>query len=512
MDNENAPGYLFRAVHVGGHKRMKDLVAALVDRQVIQPPWTLPSNLNALCENLSPVFESALQIAQKHTCLPAHLPFVDPDALAAVHAHVYEGVKNQGLAGALGLTGRAVVSKPELALCIACLREQTFQWGFGWWLREHSLAGLGYCPHHGLPLVAGCRECRFSQPGSRLPRLPMMRCWCGNRHKTSHPPVELGDGAVLTRVARLGLQLLEGALDGRSPAEVGMYYHLKAQQGGAAAGTRIRSVELAQRVLASYSTPVLQRLNSVIESDRSWLHICIGNRLAPNMLGRNLLLCDFFGGKLPTAADFEEANAHACRLARIGTRRSPVASPASSSEIEADRGAIRAFVQANPEATRTQVLKRLGRTVIRARERDAQWYDQLVSSRRGAGRTPNTQAQTEAYWRDLDERTSAHVLKRRGELRSMAGGYPKPMTKTALLKGAARGNELTKEKLERMPMTAEALAQSVETTHEYKLRYAQTILQLSAADGEAVIEAKKRTGLTLTEVDRLSQKMAVKKG
>lgn len=511
MDGENTPGYVFRSVHVGGYKRMKDLAAYLVDRQVIQPPWTLPSNLNALCENLRPVFESPQQIVEMHTCLPAHLPFVNPLALVAVHAHIYDGVRNAGLAGALGLTGRAIVSKPEMALCTACLREQTLRWGFGWWLREHALAGIGYCPHHGQPLVAGCRQCRFSQPGSRLPRLPVMKCWCGNPHKTSHPPVGPSDGAVLTRMARLGLQLLEGALTERSPAELGKYYHWKAQQAGLAAGTRIKSVELARRVLGSYSTAVLHRLNAVLNNDYSWLHVCIGNRVAPNMLGRNLLLFDFFGGKVPTTADFEEACAHACKLASPNASRSPAADYAPTSRIEADRRAIVKFVEANPQATRTQVLKKLGRTVVRARARDAEWYDQLISSRRAVGRSPNTQAQTEAYWRNLDERTSAHVLKRRAELLSMAGGFPKPITKTALLKGAARGNELSEEKLARMPKTAAALMQSVETTHEYKVRYAQTILQLSATGGEAVMEAKKRTGLPLAEVDRLNQKMALKK-
>ncbi len=495
MDGESVPGYIFRAAHISGHKRMKDLAAALVDRQVIQPPWTYPSNLNALCENLRPVFDSAQQIVEEHTCLPAHLPFVHPAALKAVTAHIYDGVKNVGLAGALGLTGRAVISKPEMALCTACVREQTFQWGFCWWLREHSLAGIGYCPHHGQPLVAGCRRCRFSQSGSRLPRLPEMKCWCGNPHKTSHPSVGDEDGAVLTRIACLGVRLLEGALSGRGSEEVGMYYHWKAQQAGYAAGTRIKSVDLVQRVLERYSTSVLRRLNAVLETDRNWLQACLGKRGAPNMLGRNLLLFDFFGGQVPTAADFEEASEHCGKLARQSAKRGPTASNALTSEIEEDRRAILAFLEANPHASRTQVLKKLGRIVVRTRERDAQWYDALLSSRRSESRRPNTQAQTEAYWRDLDDRTCENVLRRKNELLSTAGGYPKPMTKTALLKGAARGNEMSKKLLERMPKTLEALERFVETTHEYKLRYAQTILEQPRTDGEAVMEAKKRTGL-----------------
>jgi hypothetical protein len=511
MPGENAPGYVFRAVHIGGHKRMKDLVAALVDRQVLQPPWTLPSNLNALCENLKPVFASAQQIVLEHTCLPAHLPFVDPIVLDALYANVYEGVRTPGLPAALGLTGRSVVSKPEMALCIACVKEQTFRHGFSWWSREHALAGIGYCPHHGRPLVAGCRQCRFSQVGSRSPRLPTMKCWCGEPHRPSHPEVSRLDGEVLTRMARLGLQLLEGALGGRDPAQVGAYYHWRAHQDGFAAGTRIKSVELAQKVLDRYSPAVLRRLNAVLDGGRSWLHVSMGKGVAPNIVGRNLLLMDFFGGQVPAAADFEAASAHMSELTSRATSRAAPVPSADAAGVEVDRRAILAFLEEHPGASRTMVLKKLGRVVVRARERDAQWYDDLLASRQADGRKPNTEAQVEAYWRGFDERTSAHVLQRRAELLSSAGGYPKATTKTALLKGAARGNQLTEKLLERLPKTAAVLAQCVETSHQYKLRYAQTILQLSASGGEAVIDAKRRTGLPLTEVDRLNYKLGVKK-
>lgn len=84
-------GYLYRAVYAGGHVRMKDLATTLVDRQTIQPPWTVPSNLRRLCEELAPVFDSAEQIVTQHTCLPAHLPFVAPEMRTALMAHVLDG-------------------------------------------------------------------------------------------------------------------------------------------------------------------------------------------------------------------------------------------------------------------------------------------------------------------------------------------------------------------------------------------------------------------------------------
>jgi hypothetical protein len=508
MTGESAPGYVFRAAHIGGHKRMKDLVAALIDRQVMQPPWTLPSNLNALYENLKPVFASAEQIALDHTCLPAHLPFVNPAVLERLYANVYEGKKSPGLPAALGLTGRAIVSTPQMAMCITCVREETLRYGFAWWRREHALAGIGYCPHHARPLVVGCRKCRFSQAASRVPRLPMTRCWCGNPHKASHPQVSAADGEVLTRIARLGLQLLEGALAGRTPAEIGAYYHWKAHEEGFAAGTRIKSVDLASLVLARYSTAVLRRLNAVLQPERGWLQVSMGQRVAPNILGRNLLLLDFFGSRVPTAEDFEQAVGHARRLAGSSPRASAAAG--TLEDIEADRRVILAFLQKHPGASRTLVLKKLGRVVVRARERDADWYDCLLKSQRTDGRKRQTEAEVAAYWELVDERTSAHVLQRHAELLGSTHAHPKPMTKTALLKGAPRGNQLSAALLKRLPRTAAALERCVETRHQYKVRFATAILERSPT-GEAVMEAKVRTGLSLTEVDRLNQKLAHKK-
>lgn len=498
-------GYLYRALYTGGHVRMKDLATTLVDRQTIQPPWTVSSNLRRLRDELDPVFRSAEEILAKHTCLPAHLPFVTKQLRAPLMAHVLDGEKHPGIAAAVGLTGKAIESKPRMAMCPRCVLQDTLQHGFAYWHREHALAGISYCPHHGKPLEVGCGACRFSQIGSRQPLMPGLECWCGGRRALSQPWVTAAEGAVLTRMAAYGLQLLDGALDGCAPDEVGAYYRLCAHRAGYADATRVKSPSLAADLRRRYTPAVLARLNATLEAGCNWIQKSMGAGVAPNILGRNLLLFDFFGRRIPDATDLKQADEHVWGLLeKRRARAQRVRSDATADEIQADRVAILQYLDEHKGASRTHLLKALGRTVMRARARDAEWYDALVPVRKD-GRKPNSKEECAGYWADFDERTAVFVFTRRQELVAFPGGYPKAITKAVLLKGTPRANEVTWELLTKLPKTKETIKASVELTIEFKRRYALAILQQPAQEGvDRVMDAHKRTGLPLSEIDRLN--------
>lgn len=511
MPEELLCGYLLRVACVSGEPRMKGFVEWLVGRVALQPPWTLPTNLNELCERLAPVFSSPAEMVENHSCLPAHLAFVPMDALNSLDKNIYDGVKSPGLAAVIGLSGRAIESRPVLALCKQCAKEDKLKHGFAWWRREHALAGLGYCTTHGTPLVAGCRRCRFSQAESRAPRLPQMQCWCGEPHRLSHPVVSLADGETLTRMTRMAVLLLRGALAGQSASGIGAYYHLCAFKAGFSAGGRLKSPKLVASVLQRYSGDVLSRLNSRVTTDQGWLYKAIAAKTAPNVLGRNLLLLDFFGKRVPTTEDFVEAEEHVRAL----TRRKPQADvPQWQSDgekfVEQDRQEILAYLGENPDASRTQILRALGRVVVRARARDSVWYDALLRQK-SRGRPPDSQEKQDSYWAMLDERTSVHVRTRRIELLSETGGKPKRLTRTALLKGVRRGNEVSEEWLQRMPLTRESLARCLETSHEFKVRYATAILLRPKPGLDMAKEAQRRTGLPLDEVDHLNERLRLQR-
>lgn len=511
-ESEPILGYLYRALYAGGHVRMKDLATTLVDRQTIQPPWTVPSNLRRLCEELAPVFGSAEQIVARHTCLPAHLPFVAPVMRTALMAHVLDGKQHPGIAAVVGLTGRAAQSKPRMAMCLTCIHEDTLKHGFPFWRREHALAGLGYCPHHGTALVVGCGVCRFSQRGSRYPLMPRLDCWCGSPRAFSQPEVTREEGAVLTRVARYARELLEGKLDGATPADIGAHYHLCAHRAGYANGSRVKSPALVAALKSCYTPAVFTSLNAGLGSDRNWLCNSMGALLAPNVLGRNLLLFDFFGQCVPTPEVLRTARDHMlCALDKrsFAPRRQHGATQA---EVEADRATILAYLGAHPGSSRTELLKALGRAVMRARKDDAQWYADVVPARK-RGRETASEEERAQYWRSFDERTAAHVLARRQELLAFEGSFPKAITKAALLKGAPRCNQVSWELLKRLPKTAQVIASSVESSIGFKMRYAMAILQQPQENGQdRVMDAHLRTGLALFEIDRLNFTLTARTG
>lgn len=502
--DESILGYLYRALYAGGHVRMKDLATTLVGRQTIQAPWTVPSNLRRLRDELDPVFQSAEEMLDRHTCLPAHLPFVAHHLRAPLLAHVLDGERHPGIATAVGLTGRAIVSKPKMAICPTCVLEDMLHHGFAFWHREHALAGLGYCPHHGTPLEVGCGMCRFSQAENRRPLMPRLNCWCGSPRALSHPEVTPAEGFVLTRMAVYGQQLLNGMLEGRTPEELGAYYHLCAQRAGYAAGTQVKSPWLAIALERYYTPAVLARLNASIETDQNWIMTAMGTRVAPHILGRNLLLFDFFGRRIPDAEAFEDASEHARTLLEKRKARAEQRSSTSSAyDIDAGRAAIKQYLKEHKGASRTQLLKSLGRIVRCARKLDAEWYSALLPNKRGGCNIPDETGTR--YWEDFDEHTSAHVLGRRQQLLAFPGGYPKAITKAVLLKGTPRANEVSIELLTKLPKTKAAIEASVESKSDFKKRFALAILQQPAQNGEdQVMAAHRSTGLPLSEIDKLN--------
>lgn len=503
--DESILGYLYRALYTGGHVRMKDLATTLVGRQTIQPPWTVATNLRMLCEELEPVFQSAEEILDRHTCLPAHIPFVESSMRARLMAHVLTGERHPGIASAVGLAGKAIESRPKMALCPACVEEDLSHHGFAFWHREHALAGLGYCPHHGIALEVGCGMCRFSQDGNRQPLMPQLACWCGNPRALSHPEVTSTEGFILTRMAGYGQQLLYGVLNGRTPEELGAYYHLCAQRAGYADGTRIKSPSLALELQRVYTPIVLARLNAGIETEQNWVVTAMGTRVAPKILGRNLLLFDFFGRHIPNAEDFEAAAEHVRALLQKRKGRTPPrALKASAQDIHAGRATIMQYLKVHKGASRMRLLRELGPIVRRARKLDAEWYSAHVPNQSViCQQTPDEISAR--YWEDFDVRTSEHVLARRQQLLAVTGGYTKAITKAALLKGAPRGNEVSEELLKKLPRTKDAIASSVESRHDFKKRRALAILQQPGQNGEDRIkEAHRITGLTLSEIDRLN--------
>jgi len=505
---EYLPGTLWRNSLTSGRRRMKGQVDRLLARQVIEPPWIVPSNLELLARTLGAVFTSPDEIVRNHTCLPALLPFARPDSLERILGHVMRGESHCGVPSMLGLGGNYIQSRPTLALCLECVKQDMEALGFTYWRRFHNLPGLTYCVMHRQPLVAGCGRCAYSGPKVRAPRLPKLSCWCGQPHVRLPAPRMPVDRATLMTIATLALQLLRGALTGRTPVQVGAYYAMQARAGGFGGGSRLHTPEIAQAFKDRYSPELLQQLNASIGSARTnWLEKALGRGEAPIVLTRNLLLFDFFGSRLPTSEeiDFAVASEVEIRSTKKLFRGRP--RPPSYDAQEA-RCAVEAYLVENPQAGRTQLLRALGRTAANVRDFDGQWYEQRLAARRA--KDPLTPEKRLAYSQEFDERTARHVRERREFLLAVAG-QPKRITRRALLTECPRGNEVTSARETQMPSTRKALAQCVESSSAYKERYALYVLETAPADLDRHEEAKRRTGLPMERILKLVAKLILRR-
>lgn len=142
---------------------------------------------------------------------------------------------------------------------------------------------------------------------------------------------------------------------------------------------------------------------------------------------------------------------------------------------------------------------------MRARARDSQWYGEIIPAR-PRGSRPNTPAEQDSYLCSLDERATKHVAQRRAHLLNFEGGYPKAITKQALLKGLPRANEISKEFLLRLPKTAALVAASVETRGQFQRRFALAILRREDLGSLEMRfrEATRCTGLRTPELEELN--------
>lgn len=500
-EHEHLIGYVWRNSVTSSRRRMKGQVDALLDRQALQPPWIVPCNLQKLSVSLRGVLGSADHMLRNHTCLPALLPFVRSESIQQVMGHVLRGDSHCGIPSMLGLASRYIKSKPVLALCTECVREDEARLGFTYWRRFHALPGVTYCVSHLRNLVHGCGACAYSSPKCRAPRLPQLRCWCGRPHARLPMTKSPADREHLMKLSRSANELLLGALEGHTSSEIGAYYFSQAREAGYASGSRLHTPALVRAFQRRYSEELLSQLNASIGVGRTnWLEAAMGSRMAPLALTRNLLLLDFFGSRFPKIEDFKRAEADATAVQATRALKAQKPSVALDN-VRTAREQLERFLRANPTASRQEVIRSHGFSVSIVRALDREWYDSRLPSRRG-GNTLSLQKRA-AYGVEFDARTSQHVWSQSERL-LRGSGRPRRLTRSALLLGCPRANEVTKAREKSMPQTARALAACVESPLEYKERYAVYVLKTAAPNLDRYQEARRRTGLAISRIMQLA--------
>lgn len=508
---EPLPGLLWRNSIVCGRKRMKDHTLRMMERVALQPPWIVPGNLEFLFKSLSPTFGSVDEMVCNHTCLPAFLPFVEPENIPRVLGHVLRGESHSGIPSMLGLAGKFVNSKPEMAFCPDCSREDEARLGFTFWRRAHCLPGLAYCAIHRRRLVAGCRQCTFSMRSARSPRLPETLCWCGQLHVEVPGPTEKNDVDVLVELCTLAQKMLEGGLAGRTRDEIGSYLYWKAREAGYRNGTRLKTLLIAAGMRKRYSPKLLHHLSADLPTTpRIWVEKDLGSRSPSVVLTRNLLLFHFFGGALPTEKEFSAATrCEEAMLIRRDKHREKDRRSQSGYDREDCRRKILEHIKAHPEAGREDLLRALGRTAANARTFDLEWYEANLPASRW-GQDPWSAERRELTSVDVDERASTHVLAKHAAMMA-ARGKPKQITRRTLLLECPRGNDIDDDRLASMPLTRAALTRCVEKRSDFQRRYCIWILLTTPKHINRHVQAVSRTGLTHEEVAEITAELIPKR-
>lgn len=245
----------------------------------------LVGNLNELARSFSTSANmTGERLALKHTALPVYLPF--SDRLNLIEC----ACSGRALQLRLGIAPSRLTSARALRYCPECAKLDRKQFGRAYWHREHQLAGVLVCPHHGIALVATnvCPNWRHGSGGFV------------SLEKAS-PDIQQNLTAAelrgLTGVAKDFQWLLDNPSHGPGCAHLHSYYRSLAhesgyrQSNGSVAVARLReSVEL------HYGRRLLERIGSGLSQHRGdWLPVLIRKPRSLQQPLRHLLLLRFFG-------------------------------------------------------------------------------------------------------------------------------------------------------------------------------------------------------------------------
>ncbi len=168
----------------------------------------IESNAKILATTIFPLL-SPRQILERHTIFGYFSRLLDERvadawAVALIDLHGRAGNFRQYLP-AQGMR----LFKPEMWFCADCRQNDQRDFGFSTWRYIHQLHGLAWCPTHGRPLLAFCRNCKshFDPVTSgRLPGEPCRRC--GGLDPVAESSNSVGSSQLATDIA----SLIDGSL------------------------------------------------------------------------------------------------------------------------------------------------------------------------------------------------------------------------------------------------------------------------------------------------------------
>lgn len=119
--------------------------------------WYLPSNINALLENIKIKTLTSDYIINKHTLFPFFSAFLSNERTSKNIQNIIDG-EGRNIHSDYGLTGSIVKATKPLTHCRKCMEEDIKKYGETYWHRVHQLPGVFVCPFHKVPLLTSLKE------------------------------------------------------------------------------------------------------------------------------------------------------------------------------------------------------------------------------------------------------------------------------------------------------------------------------------------------------------------
>lgn len=441
LEDESILGYLQRFAVVANHSSFKPLIRSVLPLKGIQAPWTLPSSLDRLSQNLD-VLPSGRQLLLNHTIFRSVTAFLQRDIKEQIALQMTIEAPIQGRYFALGLNHSLGKSRQATQnFCPSCVHECIAKHGHSYWSRIHQFPYISTCGRHGDVLMTGSECCGITKRTSSFSHLPGRACNCKSPYVSVS--VQSSDSLYMQRDKAISKLLVDGLSTSwpeMTPGEVNLLYRHAASQRGFMRGSYIDSIGLSDAFRVFYGVEFLENYASNCASETGWIAEAFRGGI-PKSAVRNALIIHFLFKDLN--GFLEQWHANEWKSAVLPTRRSADSTVRETitSTDSVTKSRMRALLLAwksgaeNP--TRTNAQKAQATAVNWVRANDWDWYEENFPI---VPRTKIAAAQTK-FWAERQEQAEREAIKhveRRYKEIMESTSMPVRITRQILRRGLAR--------------------------------------------------------------------------
>lgn len=441
------------AIHTGQTDNQKAVIRDLFGKNSAVAIPDLPSHLNILVKNISPVWKvSANHLIKNHSLAPLYFPFLDINQAASILSSMRSS-RGGNIHTRCGIAASSVSQVQYFRYCPHCCEEQSKTLGEMYWQRKHQVGGVDICLDHRCRLISS--ELPFHPKQKHLYQPASKTCISDKTELVELLPIET---RLLTRFHEL---LTLNSLHGRSFNQWTLFYQNLADDIGLRQGSRVDHASIRERLFADWSKSIYKSyLPSHTEND--WLiNIFRKHRKSFSFLRHLMVQCSLLPQstvkevfksvqKLPKDKPKEQAveiaHIEQDNISEIRSKRKDWIKLTKKNS-----GGIKAIRTAgNGNAIYTWLYRH-----------DRNW---LMANRPPRHKkTVNHHKADYASW----DKTNVKILK--NEIRKLRNIDPRPrFTRTLLIKQLPRSNSVEKH-LQELPETNKWLESNAESLEDYQI-------------------------------------------